>query len=96
MRITLPKIILTGYIDVPDRELAAVKAALPLHIELTQQEAGCLVFKVEEDTINRNIFNVYEEFVDKASFAAHQDRVQSTEWGKVTKNIARHYKIIEE
>lgn len=92
----MPKIILKGYIDVPDSKLNAVKEALPLHIELTRQEEGCLEFQVEQDKINRNIFNVYEEFANKKSFEEHQNRVQSSGWGKLTENIERYYQIIEE
>jgi quinol monooxygenase YgiN len=90
------KIVLKGYINIPDDDLDAVKDALPLHIRLTQQEEGCLVFKVEEDRLNPNIFNVYEEFSNKKSFQAHQERVRESEWRSVTKNITRHYQILEE
>jgi len=92
----LSKIILKGFITVPNSEIITVKEALPLHIKLTQQEKGCLVFKVMEDKLNKNIFNVYEEFTSKQSFEAHQNRVQGSEWGRLTKYCDRHYQIIEE
>jgi quinol monooxygenase YgiN len=90
---TMSKIVLKGYIEVPESDLDSVMEALPLHIELTQQEEGCLVFKVEQDKTNRNIFTVYEEFLDRKSFEAHQKRAKSSNWGKVSKNVSRHYQV---
>jgi len=90
------KIILKGYIEVPDSDLDTIKEALSLHTELTQQEEGCLVFQVEQDKANRNVFSVYEEFIDRESFEAHQNRIKSSNWGKVSKNVLRHYQVIEE
>ncbi|KPJ90263.1 MAG: antibiotic biosynthesis monooxygenase [Gammaproteobacteria bacterium SG8_11] len=92
----MSKIILKGHIVVPAEDLEAVKAALPLHIELTQQEAGCLIFDVTQDETQKNIFNVYEEFIGRSSFEAHQDRVRTSSWGEVTKNVERHYQIKED
>lgn len=42
----MPKIILKGYIIVPNEDLEAVKTALLTHIKLTKNESGNLVFKV--------------------------------------------------
>jgi autoinducer 2-degrading protein len=47
------KIILEGHIDVPYNDLDEVNLELPIHIELTRKEAGCLVFKVERDQVNK-------------------------------------------
>ena len=91
----MSKVILKGHIVVPDIDLAAVKSALPLHIELTRQEAGCLVFQVTQDETHKNIFKVYEEFMDRSAFEAHQYRVRVSRWGKVTKNVERVYQIID-
>jgi len=91
----LSKIILQGHIIVPKDELPHVQAALPKHIELTQQETGCLVFKVTQDLENNEQFNVYEEFSDRKSFESHQDRVKSSNWGQVTARVERHYTITE-
>lgn len=41
----MPKVILKGFILVPEEELETVKSALPIHMRLTKSEAGCLVFK---------------------------------------------------
>lgn len=89
----LEKLTLQGYIVVSDDDLLAVLEELPNHIELTKREKGCLVFQVEQDPDNNNIFNVYEEFVDQSSFETHQERVKNSNWGKVTKNVDRHYDV---
>ena len=89
----MSKVILQGYILVPDSDLEDVEAALPEHIRLTQQEAGCLVFEVARDETKPNRFNVFEEFVDRDAFDRHQQRVQESRWGKITVNVSRHYEI---
>ncbi|WP_348984465.1 hypothetical protein [Shewanella sp. 1CM18E] len=45
------------------------------------------------DESNPNTFNVYEEYVNQTAFDNHQARVKSSQWGKITKNVQRHYKI---
>lgn len=87
----MSKVTLQGHIVVPEDDLAHVQAELPRHIELSKKEEGCLVFLVSQDEKHRNIFNVYEEFVDRAAFDAHQARVKSSVWGKVTANVERQY-----
>jgi autoinducer 2-degrading protein len=57
------KIILKGYMLIPDTDLDAVKKELPNHIQLTRQEEGCLVFNVFLDAKNPDRFNVYEDFL---------------------------------
>ena len=89
----LNKIVLKGYIVVPDSELAAVKEELPVHIDLTRKEDGCLVFEVTQDKIESNKFHVYEAFVSKAAFTNHQLRVRSSKWDSITKNVERNYEI---
>jgi len=91
----MSKVILKGYIKVPDSDLSSVISALETHKMLTLQESGCLVFEVVQSKDNPLIFNVYEEFIDKASFEAHQKRVKSSFWGEVTVNVERHYQLIE-
>lgn len=87
------KVILKGYIEVSDHDLPAVQQALPTHIEETRKESGCLVFSVTADDKVKNRFNVYEEFIDQAAFDFHQTRAKNSIWGKVSKNVARHYEI---
>ncbi len=89
----LAKIILQGFIVVPDSDLELVSRELVTHKSLTLKEVGCLTFSVTPDESNRNQFNVYEEFVDQTAFDNHQARVKSSQWGKVTKNVQRHYQI---
>jgi len=87
------KVILQGFIIVPLSELAIVKRELDAHIHLTRAETGCLIFKVTQDPLNPCRFDVYEEFVDEAAFQAHQARVKSSRWGKITVNVERHYTV---
>lgn len=89
----MSKVILQGYILVPETDLLAVKRELQNHIHLTRNETGCLVFEVYQEQENVNRFNVYEEFSCKKAFDAHQDRVRNSKWGKVTANVERHYTI---
>ncbi len=91
----MSKVILTGHIIVPDSELPAVKEELITHKRLTGQEDGCLVFEVSQDEANLNRFNVYEEFIDRDSFSAHQKRVRESNWGRITINVERHYQITD-
>ena len=90
---SLPKLILDGYIVVPDSDLELVKVELPIHMELTRGEPGCLVFRVEQCRENINRFNVYEEFDSEASFEKHQIRIKQSRWGIVTQGVQRHYNI---
>jgi len=88
----LSKIILEGYVLVAESDLAVVKRELVNHIQLTRQEEGCLVFEVSQDTENMNRFNVYEEFTSQEAFELHQQRLSSTEWGKVSSKLEKYYK----
>ncbi len=89
----MPKITLQGHIIVADADLEIVESELFLHTKLTKQETGCLLFSVTADKNNPNKFNVYEEFVNQAAFDIHQSRVKSSNWGKVTRKVQRHYQI---
>ena len=91
----MPRVILKGYILVPESDLSAVKLELQKHIEQTRNEAGCLVFEVFADPLIAGRFNVYEEFSSKPAFESHQDRVRNSSWGELTVNIERHYEIEE-
>ena len=87
----MSKVIIKGYIEIPINDFDKVLAELPNHIKLTRQEEGCVVFKVEQDKNDSYRFNVYEEFVNKESFEAHQERVKESQWGWVAKNVQRNY-----
>ncbi len=87
------KVSLSGYIIVADTDLDAVKEALVEHIRLTRAEDGCLSFKVTQCKDNKNRFDVAEIFRTQQDFDLHQQRVQNSAWGRVSKNVERHYKI---
>jgi quinol monooxygenase YgiN len=89
----LAKVILQGFIVVPDSDLEVVKRELVIHKKLTLNETGCLTFTVIPDEVNLHKFSVYEKFVNQAAFDNHQARVKLSKWGEVTKNVERHYKI---
>lgn len=89
----MSKVTLSGYIVVPDADLAAVEAELPRHIENTRKERGCLRFEVTRDDTDRNHFRVFEEFVDPAAFRQHQQRVAGSRWGEISRNVIRHYQV---
>lgn len=90
------KVTLKGFIVVPDEEIELVEQELEAHTDLTRKEAGCMTFKVTRSENTHNRFDVYEEFVDRAAFDAHQRRVKASYWGTVTINVERHYEIYEE
>lgn len=58
-------------------------------------EAGCLKFEVTQNPANRNVFFVYEEFIDRIAFDAHQERVLRSDWGRVAANVQRYYQVTE-
>lgn len=91
----MAKVTLTGFIIVPESDLEQVKSELVNHQRLTLQEPGCLTFRVTESADNPLQFDVYEEFIDRAAFESHQQRVKASYWGTVTVNVERHYRVIE-
>lgn len=86
-------VILSGYVDVPDGDIATVEAHLPTHIRLSRAEDGCVSFNVCVDPQNPNRYLVDEEFATQSAFDAHQTRVKSSKWGQVTAHLHREYKI---
>ena len=93
MDVIMSKTILQGHILVPDKDLETVTQALVVHKELTLAEPGCIVFRVSQSTLQPHRFEVYEEFVSREAFEAHQQRVKASEWGDISKNVTRHYQI---
>ncbi|MEY9953545.1 antibiotic biosynthesis monooxygenase [Leifsonia sp. EB34] len=65
---------------------------LPLHIQLTRAERGCVSFEVTR-TDNLLIWSVVERFEDEREFEAHQTRVARSAWGQATAGIERRYQI---
>ncbi len=93
---TSGKITLTGHIIVPHHRIALVRAGLSSHVALTRREPGCLLFEVTESLNQPGRFDVHEEFVDRATFDAHQARSAASVWGEIADGIPRTYEIIEE
>lgn len=84
---------LTGRLVCADEDQTRiVREHLLRHAELTRAEDGCLSFEVEA-TENPLVWDVHEEFADREAFDAHQVRVRSSEWGRVTTAIARDYVV---
>lgn len=73
-------------------EAALIAEHLPVHVVLTRQEPGCLLFEVAatEDPL---IWTVEERFTGRSAFEAHQARVASSQWGRVTAGIERRYTV---
>ncbi|EGR1091209.1 antibiotic biosynthesis monooxygenase, partial [Vibrio cholerae] len=59
----MSKVILKGFILVPEPDLELVKNELVNHKRLTLDEPGCITFSVIENPENPLRFDVYEEFV---------------------------------
>jgi len=87
----MEKIVLRGRLVVPAEEMDAVLQALPEHIALSRNEPGCLKFEVSRCEQQSNTLEVYEEFVNKAAFEAHQQRTQASAWARVSVNAKREY-----
>ena len=87
-------VVLEGYIKVPLEELETIKSHLGEHIRNTLNEDGCLEFTVEQDAIDKCVFNVFEKFIDNDAFDAHQVRVKASDWSAITKNAKRVYEKI--
>lgn len=90
-----PGVYLTGRLICETQEQAdRVTAHLPLHVQLTRAEQGCVSFAVEPAE-ERLVWSVSERFVDRDAFAAHQKRVAESAWGAATAGITRDYEIVE-
>ncbi|MDG1945175.1 MAG: antibiotic biosynthesis monooxygenase [Halioglobus sp.] len=89
----MKKVTLKGYVIASDEDLPGITAELPSHIELTRQEDGCLVFEVVQDPNDKHRFYVYEEFIHKEAFEAHQNRAKASSWWAVSRNLEKHYRI---
>lgn len=88
--------ILTGFLICRSLEEAdRVAALLPEHIRLTRSEPGCLAFEVIRSMSDPVRFAVREIFASRADFEAHQQRAQSSQWGRSTKGIPRDYVLNE-
>lgn len=73
-------------------EAAVVRQHLRIHLSLTVDEPGCLLFDVRQ-TDDPLVWQVEERFLDAAAFETHQRRVAASEWGRATKGIERRYVV---
>ncbi|MDN3311747.1 antibiotic biosynthesis monooxygenase [Microbacterium oryzae] len=73
-------------------ESTLVAKNLPEHVSLTRREPGCLAFDVTRSS-DPLVWNVDEQFADDRAFRTHQERVASSEWGRVTADAERRYSI---
>lgn len=90
-----PHITLQGeLICANDSEVSIVRAALPHHIDLTRAEPECLAFEVVPSS-DPKIWQVSERFTSPAGFRAHQRRIASSDWGRLTAGVTRRYIIKE-
>lgn len=87
------RVVLEGYIVVPDSDLSQILKELPNHIKLTKEEEGCLLFSVLQRSSEPNVFDVFEEFADKNAFDRHQERARQSTWSEVTSNVERYYTV---
>jgi quinol monooxygenase YgiN len=73
-------------------DVAIVVRFLPQHLMLTRAEPGCISFQVRQ-TDDPLVWQVDEEFIDATAFAAHQERVANSDWGRLTAEITRRYGV---
>lgn len=86
-------VFLTGrLVCTSNAEVELVERHLPLHVELTRAEPGCVSFTVTS-TDDPLVWQVDEHFRDSRAFDAHQARVRASEWGRATSGIERRYTI---
>lgn len=86
-------VFLTGQLICRDKdEVAIVVQHLPLHMELTRAEEGCISFEVLPTTRSGE-WQVEEKFRDADAFHIHQKRVTESEWGRVTAGMERRYTV---
>lgn len=86
---------LKGHLDVPEDRRIAIADALAAHIRLTRAEPGCLAFEVLPDPDVPGRWQVAERFASRADFDAHQARVASSDWGRISQGLTRSYEITE-
>ena len=75
-------------------EADIIKKHLPLHIQLTKKEEGCLLFEVLQ-TQEPLVWTVNEIFRNQKAFDLHQTRTQNSDWYQSTKHIQRNYEITD-
>jgi len=89
----MDEITVEGFLVCADAAQADVVARhVGEHARLSRAEPGCLSFEVlpTEDPLR---FSVAERFTDAVAFAAHQERIAGSEWGRLTVGIRREYVV---
>lgn len=86
---------LAGTLIVPEPAKALVEALLPAHVAATRAEPGCLLFQVVADRCDPTRYLVAQRFATRAAFDAHQARAQSSNWGRATADLVRHYHLTD-
>ena len=61
---------------------------LPAHLKASQAAFGCLFYAVTQ-TDDPLIWHVDVLFGDEAAFAAYQDRLKVSPWGRATTDLRR-------
>ena len=89
----MPKVYISGYIDVPLDRLADVKNAMPDHIRASRSEPGCLFFELTHDADVPGRINVKEAFTSLEAFDFHQENRKDTHWSNITVGITRNFEI---
>lgn len=92
----MSKVVLCGYVIVPAEDIELLTIAMEEHIRLTLAEPGCLEFTLTADKETPCKYSLYEEFVDKAAFDHHQQRTRASKWHTASRNIERHFSVIEQ
>lgn len=86
-----PLIALTGSLICADAaQMMTALDLLPEHTRLSRTEPGCLRFDLAQDD-DPLIWTLSELFADKAAFAAHGTRMQTSEWGQKSQDITRDF-----
>lgn len=84
---------LTGTLRCAPDEIEAVLSLVPTHQRLSRAEPGCLDFDLWQDELDPRTFHVSEVFRSKRDFDAHQDRTESSDWGRVTAHMDRDFSV---
>lgn len=92
----MSRVMLRGYIVLPKSNREAILNALNEHVILTRHEQGCLAFKITPDGQDADKYWVYEEFVDRLAFEAHQERMRLSHWGQISTDVERCYELLVE
>ena len=89
------KLAIEGHMEIPEEDLAAVLSELPNHASLTRDEPGCIEFDASQRPGEPHILDVRELYENREAFERYKSRSQGSKWAEVTKNVSRHYRVVE-